>query len=533
MSEEILPSEILQNEAFSGRDEETNEFLELKAQLLGSFLKFTQFFYYIRLRRQFKIGQPIAREALYITIGRALTKVMRGEIKRLIINVPPRYGKTELLIHFVAWTLARFPDSNYLYVSYSQTLAAEQTSKIKEIIELPIYRKLFGVKLSQISSAKADFKTTAGGSVYAAGAGGTITGYGAGIRGSDSFRFGGAQIMDDMHKPDEAPSDVIRKGVIEWEKNTMRSRLNDGNDTPRIFLGQRVHEDDLPQHLIDSGDWEVISLPALDEMDNALNPEIHTREELQKMQKEMEYEFAAQYQQNPVPAGGGLFKEKDFVLLEKDPEILVTFITADSAETAKEYNDATVFSFWGLYKIDENSVAPAEYGLHWLDCAEMRVEPKYLESEFRQFFTRCTQYPVKPKVAAIEKKSTGVTLVSVLEDARGVEIVGIERTSKSGSKSARFISIQPFIATKLISLTTGANHATMCIEHCSKITANNTHRHDDIADTLYDAIKIALIDKTLIYKYLDVTSEKQNVIVRTAASNFKRFQKLRENRSWL
>src|SRR5690606_6800341 len=125
-------------------------------------------------------------------------------------------------------------------------------------------------------------------------------------------------------------------------------------------------------------------------------------------------------------------------------------------------------------------------------------EPKDLKSAFLDFYQECMRHPVVPRIAAIEKKSTGVTLVSVLEDElRGITIRNIERTKASGSKTERFLQMQPYVSEKRISFTKEARHAKMCIDHMSKITANETHRFDDICDTCADAIRIAFIDKTL------------------------------------
>jgi phage terminase large subunit-like protein len=100
-------------------------------------------------------------------------------------------------------------------------------------------------------------------------------------------------------------------------------------------------------------------------------------------------------------------------------------------------------------------------------------------------------------MAAIEKKSTGVTLVSILKELRGITIREIERTRASGSKTQRFLEIQPYVASKLISFTRDAKHKDHCIKHMISITANDSHRHDDIADTFADAVRLALIDKTV------------------------------------
>ena len=505
-----------------------------RSKLFGSLLLFTQVFYKLRTGRSFQLSNPTARETHFISICRELVKVFRGETDLLVINVPPRYGKTELLIHFIAWSMARYPDCNFLYTSYSHNLAAKQSATIRDIMMMPEYRDLFLVNIKHSSHAKFDFESTENGSVYAAGFGGTITGRGAGIKGSN--RFGGAIIIDDAHKPSEAHSDTIREGVISWYHNTLLSRRNDGNKTPIIFIGQRVHEEDLPSHILEGIDVErrtVLSLPALDEAQNALYPEMHTKDELFAMQAEDPYTFAAQMQQNPQPAGGGIYKKVWFPIISDMPKVLMTFITCDTAETDKDYNDATVFSFWGLYKISQGEFETDLYGLHWLDCSEIRVEPKDLESEFMQFYYACMHFDTKPSMVAIEKKSTGVTLSSVLDGIQGLHVLQIERTRASGSKTTRFLEIQKYIAAKRVTFQYGAKHAEMCIDHCAKITANDSHRRDDICDTLYDAVKIALIDNSLVNMYIPTKQAKSDEIVRMLAASHNRLKKVRGDREWL
>jgi predicted phage terminase large subunit-like protein len=225
---------------------------------------------------------------------------------------------------------------------------------------------------------------------------------------------------------------------------------------------------------------------------------MHNIQMLRKMQHDSPYNFASQYQQDPQPAGGGIFKPEWFRLHDIEPRIIATFITVDSAETNKDYNDATVFSFFGIYKIVNNDIDTGLYGLHWIDCAELRVEPRDLHPEFLNFYSDCMRHKSKPTIVAIEKKSTGVTLLSVLKDFQGLHRIEIERNRTSGSKIERFLACQPYVAQGLVSLPEEGRHTKMCLEHMRKITANNSHRFDDIADTLADGIKLALIDKTII-----------------------------------
>jgi predicted phage terminase large subunit-like protein len=494
--------------------------------LLGSLLSFTRTFFELRTGKGFITSSPTSRESHFVSICRALTKVLRGGTKRLKIHIPPRYGKTELVIHFITQALARYPDCNFIYTSYAKTIAERQTAFIRDILNLREYQLLFGVSIDKDKSARDDFKTNKGGSIYAAGTGGAITGMGAGIRGVKD-RFSGALIIDDVHKPEDVFSDTIREGDNNWFYNTAISRLNNGADTPIIFIGQRLHEDDLSAHLLEEDGWETLTIPALDRSGNAIYPEMHDKEYLLKLKKLNPYMFASQFQQDPVPAGGGIFKTEWFHQLDIEPEFMCTFVTCDTAETDKSYNDETVFSFWGIYKAEKSFGDEDFYCLHWIDCLNIRIEPHELQTAFMDFYTQCTRYKVKPKFVAIEKKSTGVTLTSTLNQMQGIRIMDIERTVASGNKTARFLSMVPYVAEKRITFTKYSKHANTCIEHMGKITANDSHRHDDICDTCYDAIKIALIDKAVQNMYVNAPSVSNNRASNYLALNLKKLAKAR------
>jgi predicted phage terminase large subunit-like protein len=242
-------------------------------------------------------------------ICRHLEAVFQGKIKRLIINIPPRYSKTELaVVNFIAWCLAQYPDCEFITTSYSARLAASNSWKAREIVASEPYKILFPhVALRVDSSAKDEWRTTAGGCVYATGGLGTITGYGAGKHRPE---FGGAIIIDDPHKADEARSDTMRANVIEWYQGTLQSRVN-SPDTPIILIMQRLHEEDLAGWLLAGGsgeEWTHLCLPAIQEDGTALWPEKHTIEVLRRMEQVSPYHFAGQYLQRPTPPEGGTFK---------------------------------------------------------------------------------------------------------------------------------------------------------------------------------------------------------------------------------
>jgi hypothetical protein len=473
---------------------EMTEEYNLKSKLLNSLLLFTRVFYKLRNGRDFDLSYPISRECHYITVAKELTLCFKLITNRLIINLPPNTAKSTMIKYFICWCFAHYPDCQFIYISYSHDLAATHTADIKGIMDLVQYKELFGIEISRESSAKDNFKTNFGGRVRAFGSGGAVTGQDAGL--PRLKRFSGALIMDDMHKPDEAHSESIRQSVIRNYNETIKLRPRDPENVPLIFIGQRVHEEDIANYLIegnDGYDWRKVILKGRDDSGNSIHPELYPLSKLTIEEKFNSYTFASQIQQNPLPAGGGIFKKENFVILDDEPEILATFITADTSETSKTYNDPTVFSFWGVYKIKQFGEETDIYGLHWLDCVQVWIEPKDLIPNFMQFYTDCMRHKQKPSVVGIEKKSTGVTLISQINELQGINVIDIPRTVASGSKTDRFISIQSYIARKQISFTKGDRHSEMCIEHMAKITANNTHRHDDIADTAYDAVDMALI----------------------------------------
>lgn len=479
---------------------------QLKVDLLSDLFLFTRVMFEMKHGRPFLVSKPDGNESHFATICRELTDVFLGKSNRLLINCPPGWSKTEICKNFIAWCLARYPISKFLYISHSFDLASLHTGSIKQIITLPSYQELFNVHIRRDSSAKDFFQTTEGGAVVAFGSTGGITGHDAGLPGVE--HFSGAIIIDDIHKPEDIHSDTIRDRVKRNYFETIERRLRAPN-IPIIIIGQRLHEDDLPAHLLSGADgreWRKVIIKAIDEAGNARYPEVNPREQLLLMKEKQPYVFASQYQQNPIPAGGGLFQKSWFPLLDKMPKILATFVTADTAETEKEYNDATVFSFWGIYQLEFNGRLTNEYAIHWLNCEEIRIEPKDLEGYFLDFWARSMEFGIKPTLAAIEKKSTGVTLLSALRGIPGLRVIDVNRSGKSTSKTNRFIEMQKYIASAQVTLPLHGKHTTMCIDHMSKITANNTHRWDDIADTCYDAIKMALIDRTIISKEIQATN---------------------------
>jgi predicted phage terminase large subunit-like protein len=255
----------------------------------------------------------------------ALMRVFNGECKRLIINVPPRYSKTELaVVNFVAWAMGKVPDSEFIHASYSAQLAANNSAQIRSMVQHEDYQRIFP-DCALDSDARSHWTTTKGGVMYAAGAGGTITGFGAG---KHRDGFGGCILIDDPHKADEARSDVIRENVIDWFQNTLESRRN-SPDTPIVLIMQRLHERDLAGWLLNGGngeEWDHVCLPAIQDDGSALWEDKHKIEDLRRMEQAAPYVFAGQYMQSPAPAEGGLFKPDQLQVIDALPAQQITWV---------------------------------------------------------------------------------------------------------------------------------------------------------------------------------------------------------------
>ena len=434
-----------------------------------------------------------------------LEQVFVGRIKRLIINIPPRYGKTELaVINFISWTMGIYPDSQFIYATYSRELSTQSAYKIRNNINSEVYKEIFpDVKLMDDSKAKYHFKTTKNGMVYAIGAGGSITGFGAGLHRDG---FGGAMIIDDPHKASEANSNTKRKSVIDWYVNTMESRINKPLETPIILIMQRLHEEDLTGFLLDrdkarikereakphlvknlkdsrSLDWQHLVIPALDKEDKPLWSFTHDFAKLDEMRKESPYVFAGQYMQNPAPLGGGLFKEEWWRYYDKLPNVEYKIITADTAQKTKESNDFSVFQCWGY---DKGKI-------YLIKQIRGKWEAPELRANFIAFWESLvgTGIEVRGKLrqAYVEDKASGTGLIQDIKADTNIPIVPIPRHL---DKVVRAYDMVPYIQSGKVFLPSEWEDLPTFISEFSSFTPNNTHKHDDQIDPALDAISILL-----------------------------------------
>lgn len=331
----------------------------------SSIMNYTKYFFQKQYGRSFVVGEHHEK------IAKALDDVLMGRLKRLIINIAPRYGKTELAVkNLISAGLAINPASKFIHLSYSDDLALDNSEAVKDLVTSPDYQALFpDVQLKQGATAKNKWYTTQGGGVYARAAGGQVTGFGAGQvdieprDGADADEeefqsalddltadtgvttFGGALIIDDPIKPDDADSDVVRGRVNNRFDSTIINRVNSRN-TPIIIIMQRLHEEDLCGHVLANypGEWTVLSLPCIIVEDGqdlkdgrALWGFKHTLDELLKMNDINPINFGRQYMQNPQPKEGLMYRAfKEYLNI---PPYVKAYRKAyvDTADTGKDY----------------------------------------------------------------------------------------------------------------------------------------------------------------------------------------------------
>lgn len=310
-----------------------------------SLLFFTRYFFKQRFGRKFVVNEH------HELICKALERTASGECNRLIINIAPRYGKTEIAVkNFIAWSLAKNPAARFIHLSYSDDLALDNSEEVKDLVISEEYHELFPeVQIKKDSKAKKKWYTTESGGVYATSAAGQVTGFGAGKVDDDEAEidlFGGAIVIDDPIKPEDADSTTRRDRINQRFDSTIRNRVNSRN-TPIIIIMQRLHPEDLCGYLIDQNadEWEVLSLPCIKPDGEALWPFKHTLEELEKLRRDNPTVFDRQYMQDPQPAEGLIWPREELQyfteLPPKDKWDIVAFYS-DPADEGMDHHSMPV-----------------------------------------------------------------------------------------------------------------------------------------------------------------------------------------------
>ena len=285
-----------------------------------------------------------------------LQLVAEGRVRRLLITVPPRYGKSLCTsIAFPAWILGRDPRVKLIVASYGQDLASNHARVFRRLIESPDYRRLFP-EMKVGRNTEPEIVTTLMGGRKAVSLGGPVTGHGADIL-----------VIDDLLKASDSHSETERERCKVFFEETLYSRLDDKENGAIIAIQQRTHEDDFAAYLIDKGNFAHLNLPAIADEDEelvlnlgriyrrqrgeALFPELEDRETLDHICVEIGPSvFSAQYQQNPVPPGGNRIRLEWFGTYEEFPErnsLQMVIQSWDIAFTIEPHSDFSVGMTWG------------------------------------------------------------------------------------------------------------------------------------------------------------------------------------------
>jgi predicted phage terminase large subunit-like protein len=396
----------------------------VKEKCENSLLFFTRYLFKENTGSKFEVAE------FHKELASTLEKVAKGEITRLIINIPPRYGKTEIAVKmFIAWSLAKNPKAKFIHLSYSDALALDNSSLTKEYVQSDSFQSLWPIELKKDSQSNKKWYTNSGGGVYATASGGAITGFGAGS--------GGAIIIDDPLKPDDAVSEVKRSFINNRYNTTIRSRVN-SRDVPIILIMQRLHEEDLSGFLLDGGsgeDWHHLKIAALDENNVPLWENKHTFEELEAIRQADRYTFSGQYMQEPAPLEGGEWRKDWFQIINKAevPSDIYWEMFIDGAYTKDTKNDPTGIQISGKGE-DGN--------LYILKSIDKYLEMPELKNFISSFVQSCS---VTINLILVEPKASGKSLVQLLRRETNFNVAELSTNFVRYSKIERARASSPFI----------------------------------------------------------------------------------------
>jgi predicted phage terminase large subunit-like protein len=406
----------------------------------------------------------------YPWVKKVLNEVQRTMVTpggRLIINAPPQHGKSESTSHYaVAWHLENFPDKKIILASYGASLATKFAKKSRDDFTTNPTGKLT-TRLKKDSTAADDWETTELGGLRSAGFSGAISGMGAHLI-----------IIDDPFKDrKEAESPTIRQNVIDTYKTTLLTRLATGGSI--IVIQTRWHENDLTGYLLSeeamSDDklgqpWKVLAIKAIAEEDDilgrsagdALCPELHTKDELLKIKRELgPFEFSCLYQQSPVAEGGNMIKGSWIQTFEKAPA------------------EGRLIQSWDL------SFSKTESGSYVVGQVWLGNKPNYFlldQIRERMSFTetleairRMTERWPNAATVLIEDKANGPAVISMLKK----EIPGIIAITPKDSKEGRLSAVSGLFEAGNVSIPA---HAPWMQKYIDEMTRFPAGTNDDQVD---------------------------------------------------
>jgi predicted phage terminase large subunit-like protein len=405
-------------------------------------------------------------------IANEFTRIASEKKGRLVINMPPRHTKSEFAsIYFPAWVIGKFPKMKIMQVSHNAELSGRFGSKVRNLIDSPQYKQIFGdVRLREDSKAKGRWETNHGGEYYAAGVGGAITG-----RGADLL------IIDDPHTEQDSLSNTAMERTYDWYLSGPRQRLQPGGSI--LLVMTRWAEDDLTGRLIKAqtepkaDKWKLISFPAILKSGKPVWPEYWNLEELEKVKASLSIRnWSAQYMQNPTSEEGAIIKREWWQEWKHDyiPNLHHIIQSYDTAFSKKETADYSAITTWGIFQPREDG----PFAIILLDA----VKGKYDFPELKNVAFDAYKY-WEPETVLIEAKASGQPL---LQEFRRAGIPAVDFIPNRGNdKYTRVNACAPIFESGNVFFPKDEKFATDVIEECAAFPHGE---YDDYVDSMTQAV---------------------------------------------
>jgi len=458
-----IPTEYLTDAELEALAKHLDKFKELheRDEYQGNFLKFVK-----HVWPSFIAGNH------HRIFAEKLEKVARGELKRLIVNMPPRHTKSEFASYlFPAWVMGQRPETKIIQATHTAELAVGFGRKVKNLIDSEVYRDVFPeLALAKDAKASGRWSTDKGGEYYAVGVGGALAGRGANLC-----------IIDDPVSEQDALSPTALDNIYEWYTSGPRQRLQPGGAI--IIVMTRWSIRDLTAKVLQkqaeggADKWEVVEFPAIfPDTAKVLWPEFWSREELDGVRASIPVaNWNAQYLQNPTAEEGAIVKRDWWNVWDSDEPPTCSYIiqSYDTAFTKSERSDYSAITTWGVFHPDDGD----EAAIILLDAEKGRWEfPELKDAALRLY----GEY--EPDLVLIEQKASGTPLTQDLRKM-GIPVSGFT-PGRGADKFSRMNACAPVFESGMV-YAPEARWAEEVIEECA---AFPNGEHDDLADSMSQAI---------------------------------------------
>ena len=411
-------------------------------------------------------------------MARAFERVARGEVKRLIINMPPRHTKSEFASYLLpSWFLGMYPGKKIIQTSHTAELAVGFGRKVRNLVDSDAYKDIFpDVALQSDSKAAGRWATNYGGDYFAIGVGGAVTGKGADLL-----------IIDDPHSEQEAALSEVNPEIYdktyEWYTSGPRQRLQPGGAI--VVVMTRWSKKDLTGQVLKAAaqrsgeDWEVIDFPAILPSGKPLWPQFWSLKELAALKEELPNgKWMAQYMQQPTSDVSAIIKREWWQIWPDDEPPFCEFVIQswDTAFLKTERSDYSACTTWGVfYKPDATGINRANIIL--LNAFKARMEFPELKQRAQREFKEWS-----PDTLIVEAKAAGSPLIFELR-AMGIPVQEFTPT-KGNDKIARLNSVSDIFASGMVWVP-NTNWAEELVEEVASFPSGE---HDDMVDSMSQAL---------------------------------------------